>query len=75
MCRVILTKDSMVQDELEYLCLVWIYILNRIDVTKEWAVQMIYFLQHRHLKKKVSEQKSNITWNESATRALHSYFA
>lgn len=41
---------------------------------KEWIVQMIYFLQQSHLKK-VSVQKSNITWNESAGTALRSDFA
>lgn len=70
----IFISDSVVQDELGYLHYVWIYILSRIDVAKEWIVQMIYFLQQSHLKK-VSVQKSNITWNESASTALYSYFA
>lgn len=43
-------------------------------MAKEWIVQMIYFLQQSRLKK-VSVQKSNITWNESASIALYSYFA
>lgn len=70
----IFISDSVGQGEFGYLHYVWIYILSRIDVAKEWIVQMIYFLQQSHLKK-VSVQKSNITWNESASTTLHSDFA
>lgn len=74
MCGLIFISDSVGQDEFGYLHYVWIYILSRIDVAKEWIVQMIYFLQQNHLKK-VSVQRSNITWNESASTALHSDLA
>lgn len=42
--------------------------LSRIDVAKEWAIQMIYFIQQNHLKK-VSVQKSNVICNKSASTA------